>query len=241
MKQDLIQVDGKFYKKCKVIKLDTKDKTSVLKNTYKFTKEHGNPIMYLDKRDNLNNAEDRGYIFQHLYILSDEEIKEGDWFISELNQIWQHNGKIQPSIKAKKIIATTDESLIYNYDYSWIRTEDITKITYNKSLPRPSESFLQKYCELGGIDEVLVEYEDKGKWGFKQYEDGYVDANYWYSNNILKIADDNTITIKPFKAKASWNREEVEKLLELAWATASAYGDDTGSEDCYSWIKENLK
>ena len=71
---------------------------------------------------------------QHLYILSNEEIKEGDWFLSNLNEILKCTKKedkfiwyerltvpkvseiaqpfsIHINLKPKKIIATTDKSL----------------------------------------------------------------------------------------------------------------------------------
>jgi hypothetical protein len=35
------------------------------------------------------------------------------------------------------VIGTTDESL---------------------GLPKPSQAFIEKYCKVGGIDEVLIEY-----------------------------------------------------------------------------------
>jgi hypothetical protein len=44
-----------------------------------------------------------------------------------------------------------------------------------------------------------------------------------------------------YQAERMYNREKVVELLTLAWATASAYGDNTDSDDCSSWIKENLK
>lgn len=38
----------------------------------------------------------------------------------------------------------------------------------------------------------------------------------------------------------NYTKEEVIELLELAWATASAYGDKTNSKDCADWIDKNL-
>jgi hypothetical protein len=56
----------------------------------------------------------------HLYITSDEEIKEGDWYLDDTLQLrkalpkekdWQNNGKLG-FIACKKIILTTDQDLI---------------------------------------------------------------------------------------------------------------------------------
>ena len=54
---------------------------------------------------------------QHLFITNNEEIKEGDWFIQvNLNKIIKHHSKngflLQPQSFDKKIILTTDQSLI---------------------------------------------------------------------------------------------------------------------------------
>jgi hypothetical protein len=78
---------------------------------------------------------------QHLYILSDDEIKVGDYTIdNDGNLPFQIHANIVRYKQGKypKIIASTDSSL---------------------NLPSPSQAFIEKYCEVGGIDEVLVKYE----------------------------------------------------------------------------------
>jgi len=161
------------------------------------------------------------YINQHLYILSDEEIKEPCYAYCIVSNTveWLSNLQIKVLRKEswKKIISSTDSSL---------RTE-----IYN-SLPRPSDSFIKKYCELGGIDEVMVEYYKDGyklvdtKEGWKRDEDSY--------ELFLKVAPDNTITIK--RIRDSWNKEEViEKLRAFSsWKTRSFTSEDI------KWIEENL-
>ena len=113
----------------------------------------------------------RGCIVQHLYILSDDEIKEGDWYLLDDNTINKASANLRYKNHEKKIIASTDSSL---------------------KLPRPSNEFNKKYCEEGGINEVLVEYMD-----------------YKLNNEIqevLKVAPDNTITIYPIKETFSKER-----------------------------------
>lgn len=99
----------------------------------------------------INNTEEEDLIFyqQHLYIISDDEIKKGDWVIEyqpkdnlgELHQI--HNEYVlSPNIQ-KKVIATTDTTL---------------------ELPRLSQQFIEEYIEEYNkgqqITECLVEYEE---------------------------------------------------------------------------------
>lgn len=175
-----------------------------------------------------------GGVNQYLYFLSDEEIKEDDWYLitgKSFYRLMQNlDGKMGSIIRddesmrrrAKKIIATTDKSL-RNYR-GW-------------TLARPSNEFLKKYCKLGGIKEVLVEYE-------YNHDDTVpypktVEGEMWK----LKVAPDNTITTKLIKD--SWNRDEIKAIL-------LQFAKDCGmNEDLYShyngdykgldnWIEENL-
>lgn len=166
--------------------------------------------------------------YQHLYFLSDEEIKEGDWCLDKYNQIWRYsNGKLRSCDKlgierfttdniegqeVKKIIATTDKLRVGSFmGFDTETGEDLSVF-----LPRPSNEFLKKYCELGGIDEVLVEYE-----GIE-----WLDRPLEY---FPKVAPDNTITIKPIKN--SWNWKEIEASLIY-----------THIMDCYfSWINSKCR
>ena len=51
---------------------------------------------------------------QHIYITSDEEIKEGDWFLEKAGRQYpiHWNGKDKLNYHCKKIILTTDQDLI---------------------------------------------------------------------------------------------------------------------------------
>lgn len=58
----------------------------------------------------LQKALNNGFKPQNIYIISDEEIKEGDWVITPTNDIIQWAKVFQPI--GKKIILTTDANLI---------------------------------------------------------------------------------------------------------------------------------
>ncbi len=167
--------------------------TEKISNIIKF---HHQEALFYTKKDWDFNKDSGSY--QHLYILSDDEIKEGDWIVcldeidtSIMNwdielAVFQFNGGNCTS--DKKIIATTDKSL---------------------GLPRPSNEFIKKYCELGGIDEILVEYEEP-QWYKDSEDDTYfclacgtegIERNIWatkFTNckcSGYKLAPDNTITV----------------------------------------------
>ena len=161
---------------------------------------------------NFNDIDDE--IRYHLYITSDDEIKDGDWCImfDSIGNIFSTPQQYKPkeghilNDGLKKIIATTDSSLMH--------LSNNGRVGYN--LPQPSQSFIKKYCELGGnIDKVLVEYESKGcilKNGVcaDYLTDECKDEGYRCYK--LKTDSHNTITIKP--VKDSWTREEVIDLLK---------------------------
>src|SRR5690606_13273419 len=108
------------------------------------TEKANKPAFYYSRFNSKNYKfsfrQGNNYQPQHLYIISNEEIKDGDWFYSpKVNKILRNLfNKFEQG--DKKIIATTDSSL---------------------GLPTPSNSFIKKYCELGGIDEILVEYKEE--------------------------------------------------------------------------------
>lgn len=161
---------------------------------------------------------------QHLHITIDntiEKIKKGDWYIWEgysfkepiapiIYQALNTNEeglKIINNGRSRKIIATTDESLGYT-------DHRISPVPNFCNLARPSDSFIKKYCNKGGIDEILVEYKcpQCSEWG-------YINSCRNNCNQKfieLKVALDNTITIRPIKN--SWNSEEVEAIARKAFS-----------------------
>ena len=103
---------------------------------------------------------------QHLYIISDDEIKEDDWFIGDnisIKQCTLNNGGninfkggwYSGSTNCKKIIATTDTSLNYETPFYGMDADN--------NFPTPSQQFITKYIEEYNkgniIADVLVEYE----------------------------------------------------------------------------------
>ncbi len=163
---------------------------------------------------------------QHLYLTVDEKPRSGDWFVLEGKEVFKaynstnsgiwfrREGKsgYEASIKdCRKIVATTDTSLTKKVmDYSKPDKYDVGnemfkgKPQYKKEhLPSPSQAFIKKYCELGGIDEVLVEYEldDRNMLPFS-------DTNYPAK---LKTDSYNTITIKSVEEK-TYSKSELQVL-----------------------------
>jgi len=195
--------------KCKVVMLPTNQKA----------------ILYLDDKGiYTKNRVDDSILRHNLYITSNEDIKEGDWYLDIDNNDILKKGKYALHIPeiCIKIIATTDESLITK------NTEEFSSkgITF---LPKPTKSFVEKYIEQYNkgnmIKEVMVEYEANTYGNLYRLQT---------SGSRLKINHkDNTITIK--RVKDSWNKDEVELLIK------KSIDENEGSfKNVNEWIKNNL-
>lgn len=226
------------FKKCPVVMLPTNEKAQII-----FVKHaQGKNVDKL--RIPAAGGEYRrllsyGFEPQHLYFLSDDEIKEGDYFIyPELKEkdVWLCRGSI-PNVGAKKIIATTDSSIACIKDTLSIpQRRGLTNHypTEKWVLPQPSQSFIKKFVEEYNkgniITEVMVEYNSP------EICENPLDSKF----ASLKVnPKDNTITIR--KVKNSWNKEEVIKSIKnfaekFVANTNTAYKQKEINE----WIEENL-
>jgi len=166
------------FKRCKVVMLSTNEKAVQ------------GQIEYFEDYKTLQvcKSESTIGIGQHLYILSDDKIEVGDYFIRDgENIVIKFEIVVEGDLEYvqthsvfKKIIATTDRSL---------------------GLPTVSKGFIQKYCELEGINEVLVKYdvEDLSDWILEGVDENAVGKDILYTRN-------NQVSLKP-----------VEKSIEVEY------------------------
>lgn len=169
-----------------------------------------------------------GFVPQHFYFLSDEEIKEGDAPIWCMNKnkdtvyLIEHITGFE-SENWDKIIATTNKSL---------------------GLPEPSKSFLEifvrKYNKGNIITEVMVEYnEGRHIPGIVDCGDEDLWESDYYEPDILKVnPKDNTITIKPIKD--SWSRDEVKLLCNKAMCYVRNNKPNISLDELHEWIEQNI-
>lgn len=154
-----------MFKKCKVVMLPTNQKAPI-------EKQIGSSRIDLfigfanDKNDYIPNHERSFKQFQHLYILSDDEIKENDWCINRnLDTIYQIKAIVGNLENWIKIIATTDLSLGYNDILSIRQRKGLTNhYPTFKPLPSIPQSFIKKYVSEynkgNQITDIFVEYEE---------------------------------------------------------------------------------
>lgn len=171
---------------------------------------------------------------QHLYILSDDEIKEGDWYHNSIdNSIKQASDWIYVST-CKKIIATTNTSLIL-HDNSKNNKCFGTQLSGKCShiLPQIPTSFIQYFIEQYNngnvITKVNVEYviwtQDIKTGKFSLF------INPFNCINIKTVKDsysrDEVIAFAKAYAEAVWN---------IRHDNGSAFFDTLERK----WIEQNL-
>lgn len=202
-----------------VVMLPTNDKANLFINNI------NSPLLY-DNNSTLHRVLLRGR-YQHIYITSDEEIKEGDWCIQNGNYLCKitcNQDRTQQGLK--KIIATTD-NLTFDDGYnSWF-------------IPAPSDGFIRKFIERynagNPITEVMVEYEEYPiiTYGLSDGEPE--------TDTQLKVDKDNCITITA--VKDSWTREEVIAILHSyldSFSTKHEKFHKILEDQMNEWIEQNL-
>lgn len=174
------------------------------------------------------------YQLNHLYFLSNEEIRDGDWVLDTLYP--SKIGKVGKDYllenmnpnKFKKIIASTDPKL---------------------ELPQPTDEWIREYCN-NPVDEVDIEYIS--------FEDDDMITNDSYHG--LKLSSDNKISIlkRVFPIEAEDLEEDNEKIYSknemfilcqsafeegknngYIWSYGEAVATNTEAFD--NWIDKNLK
>ena len=176
-----------------------------------------------NKEESISNYSKEMY--QHLYFVDDSDINEGDWYYwpvtrsvlrFKMTEIERKRDNPHPSKDCKKIIATTDKRI----------KNQMLLDGFDRIYPQPSKSFIEKYCKLGGIDEVMVELTEWGV-GFGH------DKNGIELPLRLKVNSHNEIAIHTIKD--NWSRDEVNHILR-------DFSNVMGLDSSYvrSYIKENI-
>jgi len=156
---------------------------------------------------------------QHLYFISDREIKDFDYVVLGDGKTIHHMSPTDmvdylesQSSSTKRIEASTDPSL---------------------HLPLIGEAFIQKYVkEQGDIKEVMIEMSTI-TWG------GTVETTPVEIEKVVKMRKDYTVIISPIKD--NWTREEVTELMSRAFNMGYNYkGSVTSRVSIDNWIAQNL-
>lgn len=174
-------------------------------------------------------------MYQHLFFTTDEEIKNGDYALYNVN-----NESKRPNWVLFKCERVKNFEGVGNYydDYHHIWCEKVVATTDRTltldAVPLIKDDFVEVFCEKYGIDEVYLEYQAK----FSQ-----ITLKGW---STLKTDSGNYVTTHLIQM--IFTREEVIKLFELlTYEIAQKIIGNRKIEYPYEhtiipseWIKQNL-
>ena len=171
-----------------------------------------------------------GHQPQHLYFTTDEEIKEGDWFIctptTKAAPSLHKCGNPTGSVKyvdttagfglfknlCRKIVATTNPELCLKLKDSFPNKE--AAVIYWNIPPIPKidipfvEAYIKVYNEGSPITEVLIEQEKV----YQQYEEPKGVFNKNPDKLVLKLKSNGSVIVHPV-TKKTYTRQEVIQIL----------------------------
>lgn len=203
--------------KAKVHRLPTEDETGL----WKLTDVDGNISLHYSmnqkKRSNLEGF--------HLYITTDEEIKDGDWVyrpyskkVSQVVKVLKTNRGLELTYSDKLAVILSDErKIIATTDHLEIPTPGMMSLQ-GEWIPKIPQSFIEEYCKVGGIDEVLVEYtSDEWSESIKLQMISMGDnPEDFKKDSELKLNSNNEIIIHPVEEKM-YSRSELENVMGLCY------------------------
>ena len=220
-------------KKHEIILLPTNDKYSII-GLYKDTRN----LVY-----NKRNDIPRG-MMQHLYLISNEQIREGSWYLAN-NTIIKADDKFDEgnnpnqNKRNKLIIATTNRKLgmSINGDSLIEKMKDYSDYMNNgkhdNMLPQPSQQFIQEYIDAYNSDNTIkwvnVEYEDKShtKDCGTLYRGCSPDCRF-HKEDKIKVDKNNYISI--VNGKDSLKEEEFEKCKANPYYFMTTYATINGEK-----------
>ena len=249
---NLKEIDDKNYLKAIVIMLQS-DKPSYLQIIKRdiLTRKKGT----LEIHDSPWSDVDDDFKPQHLYVLSDDELKKDDWIIWRYNedkmllrQVIQNRKYLGVKLEGdaiydvsksfmKKVIASTDESLNESIEMVGRKAKE----AFDKILPNIPKEFIEKYVESynsgNPIKDILVEY-DKGFNGFSF--DGKETKEI---NRLGKIKvnenDEITITTRAFEFIKKYPKESLGSKNE-DWSKLAKIGSPEKWMEVYMHYQELL-
>ena len=223
----LKEINGRYYQEAEIVMLVTK--------YGKITLYDYDNLKTLSLAQGNHKGTENTIIPQHLYIVSNEEIKEGDWFLEDdRDNVSQNDGipnwvlrqcahirnswifyNINEDIGcnpdwSKKIIATTNNYLkLKVVDRNTCKPID-SGIMYkykNIHLPQPSDSFIKKYIEEYNKGNVITNVLVEYEIGKSYSGNSGLEVKQW-----LKVDSNNTITIKKLEPEL-YTREQLENHI----------------------------
>jgi hypothetical protein len=182
----------------------------------------------------------------HLYFTSDEEIKEGDWYVDSIikNKVIAIKSRdlmdssYYKSKLCRKIVATTDP-ILENIE------EKSGGNNWARALPKIPQSFIEAYANTP-VEEVELEYEEIGT-GIVRFPSlaGDMAEYIGLSRYKLKLTPNNEVIVH-FIEEKMYSRDEVQEAI-IKIVKEISLGDyhlthhhNLDFRNAKEWIKENL-
>jgi len=234
-----------MYKKHKIVMLPSNDKQTengICLGSTGFSK---NKLYVYQHNDHWDMVQ------QHLYILSYDNINEGDWYLHKQSGILRTSNSNAIPIDAKKIIATTNKSLLTEIDCpDCIEGCEVFHAICLPSIPEYFiKHFIEQYNTGNVIQEVEVLYEEflTPGWTPTYNNPDNHNCEVCAEPDERLTLDNNNIFIRceaALQVEKVYSRTEVIELL-------SKYRDDALCPHCDDasltdeqhqfWIEQNLK
>lgn len=174
--------------------------------------------MYLMNSGNAATNSKSKVQFYNFYFTSDEEIKEGDWYLYN-NKVFRLKFGDKLGEGARKIVASIDSKLLADTG-SFEPDGTATMIR----LPQPTKQAVEAYCKKP-FDECLIEVEECRPFGKVNLREKVMGDNgeYFKAFNI-KVNSYNEITCHPVVEKM-YSEKELIGAMEYAFMIAKDMDD----------------
>lgn len=219
-------------KKCQVIMLPSENKSEIIGNRqFAVTAQTGELKLRKDCSDAwINSFWKNKWINYNLYILSNEDLKKGDWcFHKASKSIVQYPDCGYPKDHVLKVIATTDKLITKSTPVRSADDFDLSIYYNNEYVPNINPKFIEKFVDEYNEDTIIIEVN-------VEYENAEDETYGEIKGHFPKIDKNNFITIT--KIKESWTREEV---IEFTDRLRIFLNEDNHSVfEVNQWIEENL-
>ena len=241
--KNIIQKDGEYWEKCSLIMLPANGIKSYLSIINSYTEkmigsEFNESYLSFSEKYQNTSATDDSNVPQHLYILSDEEIKKdwNEWAYKKdvKDKIFKHFYTINTWYNdAKKIIATTNPLLELTCNGKCAKDECVCLF------PQIPQSFIQEFVKANGkeFEEVLVKVEKKSTIGIT---DGGRQRIFYDNDYSLVLLSSNKIIIKSNVDEKLYTTVDVKQLLYKAIRETNKINNRNVPMDATKWIEDNL-
>jgi hypothetical protein len=171
---------------------------------------------------------------QHIYIISDEEIKVGDWCISKINnKIFKKEKKDIIDDLCNKILLTTDQDLIKDgvqviddeFLEWFVKNPSCESVEYNKNYNRGNGKYYYK---------IIIPQEEPKQETLEEAAKEFV-----LSHDFSRLTNPNHLANRCFQYGAKWQQERMySEAIEFAeWIRIKDF--QTASKD--NWIGLDMK